>query len=342
MYLDPFYINSKIKDKYGCCAVSITPKDGYSIEAFPLNSKGEFSVWRWGVPLSTKNIVENNPDKSQIVARQKRTGGWNIYEKNRRDTTKIKSVWDETEMRTEDGTRRIRELFGYTAFDHPKSVSLIRRILDLSVEENDLVIDFFAGSGTTGEAVYDWVASNEKEVNFLLIQAAELIDPAKESYKKGYRQISEVTADRLRLSMKDLKPKFGGFKFYKLWYSNFKKWQNYNGSDTRELVNLFSEHESVLINDWKPENLLIEILLIEGFPLDSKAEYVATFSKNKVQKISSDFCEHELFICLDKKVDDETIKALLLGDNDIFICLDNAVTDQDKARLDDKGLIKTI
>ena len=97
-----------------------------------------------------------------------------------------------------------------------------------------------------------------------------------------------------------------------------------------------------MVNDWKPENLLTEVLLIEGFPLDSSVEVVASFAKNIVQKVTSDFCEHSLFICLDKKVEDETIKALSLGDNDIFICLDNAVTDQDKARLDDKGLIKTI
>jgi adenine-specific DNA-methyltransferase len=338
----PFYINSKIKDKYGCCAVSITPREGYTIETVPLNSKGDFSVWRWGIPLSTKNIIEDNPDNSQIVARQKRTGGWNIYEKNRRDTTKVKSVWDETEMRTEDGTRRIRELFGYTAFDHPKSVSLLRKILDLSVDENDLVIDFFGGSGTTGEAVYEWVASNKKDLNFLLIQAAEQIDASKESYKKGYSHISEVTADRLKLAIQDLKPNFGGFKFYKLWYSNFKQWRNYSGTDIKQLETLFSAHESNLIDDWTPDNLLTEVLLLEGFPLDSIIENVLSFTRNKVQKITSDYCEHALFVCLDKKVEYETIKGLSLGDNDVFICLDNAVTDQDKARLDDKGLIKTI
>jgi len=114
------------------------------------------------------------------------------------------------------------------------------------------------------------------------------------------------------------------------------------GTDTKQLETLFSQHESSLVDDWKPENLLTEILLIEGFPLDSKIESVEGFKKNKMQKVTSDFCEHALFVCLDKKVEDETIKALSLGDNDIFICLDNAVTDQDKARLDDKGLIKTI
>ena len=71
-------------------------------------------------------------------------------------------------------------------------------------------------------------------------------------------------------------------------------------------------------------------------------EVVISFTENSVQKVTSDFCEHSLYVCLDKKMENATINALILGDNDIFICLDNAVTDQDKIRLDDKGLIKTI
>jgi vancomycin permeability regulator SanA len=83
-------------------------------------------------------------------------------------------------------------------------------------------------------------------------------------------------------------------------------------------------------------------MLLEGFPLDSTIGVVKDFKKNKVIKISSDFCEHSLFVCLDNTVNAGTIHTLSLSENDIFICLDNAVTDQDKARLDDKGLIKTI
>jgi adenine-specific DNA-methyltransferase len=96
------------------------------------------------------------------------------------------------------------------------------------------------------------------------------------------------------------------------------------------------------VDNWKEENLLTEIILMEGFPLDSAVTVVKDFKKNKVTQISSDFCEHSLFVCMDRTIDADTIKALSLSEHDIFICLDNAVTDQDKARLDDKGLIETI
>ena len=125
-------------------------------------------------------------------------------------------------------------------------------------------------------------------------------------------------------------------------HSSYKPWKNYTGTDIKELENLFESNSSPLVEDWKPENLLSEIILIEGFPLDSIIEVIDTYKKNKITQVSSDFCEHKLLVCLDFNIDDNTIKSLELSDNDIFICLDTAVSDKDKVALQDKGLIKTI
>jgi hypothetical protein len=57
------------------------------------------------------------------------------------------------------------------------------------------------------------------------------------------------------------------------------------------------------------------------------------YKKNKVHQVVSDFCEHKLLICLDKKVYVDTIRNLKLGEKDIFICLDNAISDQEKVTL---------
>jgi adenine-specific DNA-methyltransferase len=133
-----------------------------------------------------------------------------------------------------------------------------------------------------------------------------------------------------------------GFKVYRLAPSNYKKWQNYTGTDIKEAEGLFAQYENPLVDNWKEDDLLTEIMLTEGFPMDSIVTVINDFKKNKVTRITSDFCEHALFVCLDKTINAETINTLVLSEHDIFICLDNAVTDQDKARLDDKGLIKTI
>ena len=235
-------------------------------------------------------------------------------------------------------------------FSNPKPLELLNHLIDLVVDDGDIVCDFFAGSGSTGHSVFLKNASGAlvHDIQFLLVQMQELTAPNSEAFKNGYTNIAQITKERLRRASKKVLTETKnkkcdlGFKCYSLSYSNFKVWKNYTGTDTKQLETLFSQHESSLVDDWKPENLLTEILLIEGFPLDSKIESVETFKKNNVQKVTSDFCEHALFVCLDKKVEDETIKTLSLGDNDIFICLDNAATDQDKARLDDKGLITTI
>lgn len=261
----------------------------------------------------------------------------------------MNDLLDDPSLYNELGGETIEKLFGFTgAFDNPKPISLIKLLINAcegaNNDEDFILLDFFAGSGTSGHALYD-LEENFENKKFILVQLDERIKPEKIAYKKGFKVISELTKFRLKKAAESYKAEEGkdlGFKFYRLSNSNYKSWQNYTGTDTNQLVNLFSQHESSLLDNWKPENLLTEILLIEGFPLDSNVEELKSFKKNLVQKVTSISCEHSLFICLDKKVEDETIKALSLGDNDIFICLDNAVTDQDKARLDDKGLIKTI
>lgn len=94
--------------------------------------------------------------------------------------------------------------------------------------------------------------------------------------------------------------------------------------------------------DWTAEGLKFELCLLEGFLLSSSIENQTQYKNNEVLKVSDEYCEHSLLICLDKEVKPETIKSLELSGNDIFICLDSAISNVDKLKLSDKGLIKTI
>jgi adenine-specific DNA-methyltransferase len=227
-------------------------------------------------------------------------------------------------------------------FENPKPYKFSSELIQYFVEDGDTIMDFFAGSGTTGHAVFELV-SQGKKLNFILIQIPELIKEKTLAYKAGFRNIIEITLKRLKLAARDYQgAKDIGFKYFKSSNSNFKKWSDYTGADTKQFENLLSKLESSLIEDWESENLINEILLIEGFPLDSRVESVPSFNKNHIQRISSDFCEHTLFVCLDVQIEPDTINSLSIDDNDIFICLDNAVSDQEKLRLDDKILIKTL
>lgn len=184
----PVYVNPNSANDKKECAVSLTQTSEYSVEALPRNSKGEDSCWRWGKPLLEKNIT-NKPDTSQVVARQKRDGGWNIYEKSRKSTSKAKSIWDESEVRTEQGTIDLRKLGMGGMFDHPKPVYLIKKCLRLATDKNSLVLDFMAGSGTTGQSLLELNAEDGGNRRFILCTNNENEIAEKVTYERVSRII---------------------------------------------------------------------------------------------------------------------------------------------------------
>jgi len=200
----PFYVNPNNKNSEGYCAISIEKNDEFSIEVKPYNSEGSESVWRWGKIKAKENIIDDDLDKSQILAKRKSDGNWNIYEKSRKSTTKVKSLWDETDMRTESGTREIRELFGKTVFDHPKPIALLKRCLQIGTDKDSLILDFFAGSATTAHAVMQLNAEDGGNRKFIMVQLDEPTNPESEARKAGYKTIDEISRERIKRAAKRL------------------------------------------------------------------------------------------------------------------------------------------
>jgi len=252
---------------------------------------------------------------------------------------------------TQQGTDALRDIFGVSYVEYPKPVKLIQHFIHGVTKEGDLVLDFFSGSGTCGHAVLNINVESGKERKFILVQLPEPCDKNSEAIKAGFKTIAEIGKERIRRVIKkirddkkddDTKRLDLGFKVFKLNKSHFSEWQDYKGSDVKELMDLFAKQEDVLVSGWKPENLILEVMLQEGFPLHSKIEAMGAIRANKVVQVKSEFCQHVIFICLDEKVDKTTIEQLPLTDKDIFICLDKALTDEQKVALSDKGVIKTI
>ncbi|MCR9160344.1 MAG: site-specific DNA-methyltransferase [Nannocystaceae bacterium] len=148
----PFFVDTSRDDGRGGLAVSLEPRAGYDLQVEPRNAAGEGSVWRWGRPKAEAAVAADDPGGSSIVAKQRRDGGFNIYEKHRKSTAKAKGLWDEPAMRTEQGTIDLRQALGRPVFDHPKPVALVRRCIELATDPGGIVLDPFAGSGTTAEA----------------------------------------------------------------------------------------------------------------------------------------------------------------------------------------------
>lgn len=146
------YVNPNNIDKDGFCPVSLYPSEEYTVAVLPYNSSGGESCWRWGKKLFDENRNDNTL-VCNVVARAKRNGTFNIYEKYRKSTYKAKSIWTETDVITEKGTVELGELGLADKFPYPKPLFLLQKCLQIGTNVDDIILDFFAGSGTTGHAV---------------------------------------------------------------------------------------------------------------------------------------------------------------------------------------------
>ena len=125
------------------------------------------------------------------------------------------TIWDDVGTATE-GTKELMEIFGGTkVFDTPKPVSFINKILRLSTDKNSIVLDSFAGSGTTAQAVIEMNASDNGNRKFILIQLPETLTAKAQAKSAGYDYVHEITRDRIKkvVSRDSLDV---GFTYYKL------------------------------------------------------------------------------------------------------------------------------
>ena len=184
--------------------------------------------------------------------------------------------------------REIRALFneGFDTFDTPKPILLIRRILELGMnsDEDDIVLDFFAGSCTTAHAVMQLNAEDGGNRKFICVQLAEPCDEENEAFKAGYKNIADIGRERIRRAAKKIKEENRGkldfdgkkldlgFKSFKLSDSSFKQWRENikTGGELKEHLKMFVDNKKA---DAKPEDMLYEIILKHSrFDLNVKVE----------------------------------------------------------------------
>lgn len=317
---------------------------------YPIGPGGYESRWRCGSD-TYKDLVYENLILWKKVDEFSGQGKWRPYVKYYLEgrTKRPSPLWTDIDG-SKKATKDLKELFGEKVFDNPKPVALIKRLIQIlpNPSPNDIIMDFFAGSGTTAHAVIDLNDEDNQDRRFILIQLPEIANNGK------YRFISDLTKERIRLSINKTKSKDNGqlellqnkidlgFKVYTLQNTNFRAWADYTETDFRQLQNLFTQFESTLIDGWKEQNVITEIILIEGFPLNSTQTPIANIERNKVIQIKHSQYEHKLYICLDVEIYEDTIDIVTqFPKEDIFICLDSALTDEAKITLADVCQIKT-
>lgn len=250
-------------------------------------------------------------------------------------TKRPSPLWDDLEG-NKKASRDLRALFdGKKIFDFPKPIELIQRIIAISCEQNDIVLDFFSGSGSLGHAVLDYNFRNQSKLKFICIQLPQSTEPDSEASKLGFKTIADIAKDRIRRAAIKLKsnPIKGGnlfqndnrldlgFKVFKLAQSNFKIWDSGMEKELESIQQALFDHVAHISPEAQQEAILYELLLKSGFELTTHIDKLELAGKD-VYSIS----DGELLICLEKKLTNDVLKAIGERRPSRVICLDAGFT----------------
>ena len=232
---------------------------------------------------------------------------------------------------TEDGNADMMNLFGFVAFSFPKPVSLISYLIDIINDDEAIILDFFGGAGTTCHAVMELNKLDDGNRKSIIVQIPEQTKETSEAYKAGYKKISDITIARNQKVVEKLKTEGveTGFKVFKLAMSNFPRVlfeldpKQDEASNLARLQQYIDEKERQLFNTFDEANLLTEILIKRGFNLNYVATKAEQCTKNNVLWIEDG--NKKAFVCLDDKLQDETVAYFTKNTHEHFICLERAL-----------------
>lgn len=326
----------------------INTPDGSSV--YPIGPSGYESCWRFG--KSTYSQYEKQ--KLIIWKEREKNGvkGWIPYVKYYLEGREKRpsSLWINIDG-NKKATHEIKELLGDKVFDNPKPVQFIEKILEITTENDtaDIILDFFAGSCTTAHGVISQNLRTNGNRRFICIQMPQPISSDTIAFRLGFRNIAQIGLKRIKAEISKVKTQSPletvvdlGVQVYRLENSQIHFQEESTETTIPEIQSFFDSQESILPIDVNFKNLLTEILLLQGFPIDSTISALPAFHLNTIQEVTHEFCAHKLNICLDEKIADTTVEAISIQPEDIFVCLDTALTDEAKLRLSDRCQLKVI
>ncbi|MEX1014333.1 MAG: site-specific DNA-methyltransferase [Candidatus Paceibacterota bacterium] len=174
----PFFYNPKTKK------LSLERKDDSDIEILPRLSDETDGRWRWGKSTSIERINE------LYVRKVRGRDEFDVFQKDylKEKTIKPKSFWHGSEFSSEAGTLQLKKILGKRTFETPKSTDLIKYCLEQATHEEDIILDSFAGSGTTAHSVLSLNKEDGGNRKFILVEMEDYAD--------------SVTARRVKLVIK--------------------------------------------------------------------------------------------------------------------------------------------
>jgi adenine-specific DNA-methyltransferase len=265
-----------------------------------------------------------------------------------------------TDIHTTHGTKDMLALFDEAVIQFPKPVELMKRFIEQATVEQDIILDFFAGSGTTAQGVLEFNRQDGESRRFVLVQFSEPVPDDSPALELGLETIAEVGKERIRrviarmqegdengqLSL-DLHPAEDlGFKVFKLAPSTFRQWEPPENDRAEALEEQLSLFDRGLEEDADPLHVIYEVILKLGYGLNATIEQV-DLESNRVYRVREEEGPNKsgsslFFVCIDDDLRDETIDALPLDEETTFVCLDTALDDSQKVNLAMTCLLRVI
>ena len=268
-------------------------------DVYPIRNDGSEGRWRLGKEKMHKIVAEGD-----VIFEKRDDGTYIVYEKLRDGSNRLKqfiSIFKDDYINAK-GTEDIKKLFTIerSYFDYAKPVNLILDLIKMAnVAENDIVLDFFSGSATTAHAVMQLNAEDGGNRQFIMVQLPELCDEKSEAFKAHYKNICEIGKERIRHAGKKIHEQNEdvdtGFKVFKLDTSNLVKWDSTPTEDKDEIYQRMSLLKETIKPDRNDLDVVYEVMLKLGIPLDYPIEEVSVNDK-RAYSIGEDCL---VLICLD-------------------------------------------
>jgi len=243
----------------------------------------------------------------------------------------------------QEAKKEILELFGdVEPYSTPKPTKLVMRMLEIATDKGDVVLDFFAGSGTTAHGVLQLNKRDSGSRKFILVQLPE------PTGRSDYSTIAEITKERVRRVIKklngddagnlglDAKREDRGFRAFRLDESNFRPWNAETPKDTEVLAKQLELHVAHIREGRTSDDLLYEILLKSGFSLTTPVEALQLAGK-AVYSVA----DGALLVCLDRELTLELIRAMAENKPERIVCLDEGFAGNDQLKANAVQIFKT-
>ena len=335
------YVNpASREDRPNLCYPILNPITGLSIE-HPTNA------WKYEKSTYEQHVKENKLYWGQ--------DGCNSYPRLKKFLFEMdggmvpSNLWKREDAGTTDqASSELESLIGRGIFPFPKPPQLIQKAISFFIngEENKdcIILDFFAGSGTTGHAVMNQNIKDDGHRKYILIQVPQTTEDNSNARRAGFKKISDITIARNKAVIEKIKESYNGriltpedeeqlnqlgFKVYTLTKSSFPRTDFAPDPDKSDEENLalFRQYvatkEQQLSINFNEQDLITEILISRGFMLTYKIVVQSSFTENTVY-LASDGIK-EAYICVDNQLYYSTVNYFMEHPDTKFICIERAL-----------------